>query len=112
MDPQNLEDACCSNHPKKSRVWDSVYCSHCKQLVSKSTYYRHRTISQCQADPRPTLNDEPAAHDSVDKEETMSDVGSYTDSMEDIEDIIGFVYSVDLSQVSTKIIDSYYHAVT
>ncbi len=42
----------------------------------------------------------------------MSDVGSYTDSMEDIEGIIGFVYSVDLSQVSTKIIDSYYHAVT
>ncbi len=63
-------------------------------------------IEQCQADPRPTLNDD---HD---EEETMSDVGSYTDSMEDIEDIIGFVYSVDLSQVSTKIIDSYYHAVT
>ncbi len=79
----DLEDA---NHPKKRRVWDSVYCSHCKQLVSKSTYYRHRSISQSQADPRPSkLNDEPAAHDSVDEEEIMSDVGSYTDSMEDNE---------------------------
>ncbi len=46
-----------------------------KQLLyTISTYYRHRTISQCQADPRPRLNDEPAAHDSVDEEKTVSGV--------------------------------------
>ena len=33
---------------KRSRVWRSVYCSHCDQVVSKSTFHRHRAVVHSQ----------------------------------------------------------------
>ena len=33
--------------PKRSRVWGVVYCPHCDQEVSKTTFYRHRKSFYC-----------------------------------------------------------------
>ena len=43
-DSDQLEEGVAgSSSRKRSRKW--LYCSHCKQEVPKSTYYRHKKFS-------------------------------------------------------------------
>ena len=44
LSESSCDEECVIRKPKKERIRPLVFCPHCKQMVSKTTFYRHQGL--------------------------------------------------------------------